>query len=154
MKTIKIDSLVSIAERYLSDEVGLQAAATPTAIVISKPTDSEELVGVQYTNGNIDYIPQDVIEELSKPIIYYSNGEQVNVQPKRKHFSLKELQEIVGGSIELVSIDSETTMIINEEGKLDNLPYNIIATNVAKKALFKNDYICGNALVCSPKLIK
>ena len=39
-------------------------------------------------------------------------------------FTLRELQQYVGGSIELITMDDGTLMFINEEGKLLNLPYN------------------------------
>ena len=52
---------VKIEDFYINDEVGQRATATKTAIILSEPSDSEELVMVQYTNGAIDYVPQDVI---------------------------------------------------------------------------------------------
>ena len=39
-------------------------------------------------------------------------------------FTLKEMQAIVGGNIELVELDEKTTMVVNEEGKLLGMPYN------------------------------
>lgn len=38
--------------------------------------------------------------------------------------TLKALQEQVGGPIEAVGITNRTTLIVNENGKLDGLPYN------------------------------
>ena len=61
---IKEGKKVEIADYYIKDEVGQRAKATPTAIILSEPSDDEELVMVQYTNGSIDYVPQDVIEVL------------------------------------------------------------------------------------------
>jgi len=46
-------------------------------------------------------------------------GKKENIEPKdEKVFSLKELQEAVGGYIELVSIDDGKLMVVDEEGKL------------------------------------
>ena len=39
-------------------------------------------------------------------------------------------QELVGGYIEVVTIDSDTVMIVNEEGVLQNLAYNCEAWGV------------------------
>lgn len=39
-------------------------------------------------------------------------------------------QELVGGPIEVVTIDSDTVMIVNEEGVLQNLAYNCEAWGV------------------------
>jgi len=38
--------------------------------------------------------------------------------------TLKALQEQVGGPIEAVAITNRTTLIVNENGKLEGLPYN------------------------------
>ncbi|MDR1182676.1 MAG: DUF3846 domain-containing protein, partial [Bacteroidales bacterium] len=57
--------------------------------------------------------------------IYRTDGETKAVTPEnRKHFSLKELQHIVGGYIENIYLNDGTIMVLNEEGKLENLPLN------------------------------
>ena len=58
----KLKQEVSIADRYLNDEVGIIANATKNARILSLPSDDEELVMVQYENKIIDYVPQDIIE--------------------------------------------------------------------------------------------
>ena len=52
--------------------------------------------------------------------------------------SLESLQSIVGGYIEAIRFN-EYLLICNEEGKLKNLPANI---------LYRNDIIVGNIIVC------
>ncbi len=37
---------------------------------------------------------------------------------------------------------------MNEDGKIEGLPMNHKATELAAKRLFKGDYIVGNVLVC------
>jgi len=60
-------------------------------------------------------------------------------------FSLAELQAFVGGYIEAVYLPGGVVMLVNEEGKLEGLPYNEPAT-----ALYgAGDPIAGNAIVCS-----
>jgi hypothetical protein len=44
-------------------------------------------------------------------------------------------------------------MVVNEEGKLDELPLNVRATEIIRK-YDSIDTIVGNALVCPSKLIK
>ena len=47
-----------------------------------------------------------------------SNGEETNVLPKNKtDFKLVELQNYVGGLIEIVKTNDGRTMVINEKGK-------------------------------------
>ena len=75
----------------------------------------------------------------------------VEVQPKNgKKFSLKELQEYVAGYIELIELPiTNEYMIINEEGKIMNLPENRFATAIVndQKVIMPHDYIAGDALI-------
>lgn len=72
-----------------------------------------------------------------------TDGIVQEVQPKNgETFSLKELQEFVGGYIELVTLPDDLVLVVNEEGLLHNLPYNGLA-----KLMFQRDLV-GNILVC------
>lgn len=46
-------------------------------------------------------------------------------------------------------------MVVNEEGKLLNMPFNSEATDIARqhKAIYPNDMIVGNALVAQESMI-
>lgn len=66
-------------------------------------------------------------------------------------FTLDELQGFVGGYIEIVWLNDGRCMIVNEEGKLDNLKFNTVATKLYNK---NSDHIVGNVLVSDPKYIK
>lgn len=72
----------------------------------------------------------------------------VEVQPKNgTDFTLEELQEFVGGFIEVIPAREEGfILVINEEGKLNGLPYNGRATDLADIYLW--DCIVGDALLC------
>ena len=73
-----------------------------------------------------------------------TNGEITNVTPKNgTDYKYEELKEFVGGYIEIVPINDHEIMVVNEEGKLNNLPVNHIAS-----LLYKYDTICSNVLVC------
>lgn len=70
-------------------------------------------------------------------------------------FTLKEMQSIVGGLIQLVELDDKRTMVMNEEGKLGGLPLNIEATKVFHMYYpGSRDFIVGNVLVCSNNQIR
>lgn len=65
---------------------------------------------------------------------------------------LKTLQEAVGGFVERVCISKHRLkgldLWLNEEGKLDGLPLNPMATNLSE--VWKHgDFIVGNVLVCA-----
>lgn len=60
--------------------------------------------------------------------------DMVEVAPaKGNAFRLEELQKFVGGYIEAVYLRDGRVMWLNEEGKLDGLPYNAIATDMARR---------------------
>lgn len=71
-------------------------------------------------------------------------------EPERegKYYTLEQMQEIVGGYIEMISLPDGRHMILNEEGKLTSLPVNLIATTLAEGVLGGMDYIAGDVLVC------
>jgi len=65
--------------------------------------------------------------------IYYPDGTSEERQPANGYnFVLAELQEIVGGYIEIVPCkDKQHILVINEEGKLEGLPINVKASELA-----------------------
>ena len=67
-------------------------------------------------------------------IILETSKEQGYIQHYPESITLKEMQDIVGGLIELLPIGNEEFMVINEEGLLLNLPVN----KLAKEYLLKN----------------
>lgn len=77
-----------------------------------------------------------------------STGEEIIVSPtKGKHFTLKELQSYVGGYIETLPVATSQLMVVNEEGKLLNLPINKRATEIAIENCVI-DVIVGDVLIC------
>lgn len=78
-----------------------------------------------------------------------TNGETIDVQPKNgTDYSLDELQGFVGGYIEIIGIDAKSIMVVNEEGRLNNLPVNEHASFLARMS------IVGDVLVCLSKELK
>lgn len=80
-------------------------------------------------------------------------GEMKPVSPKNgKDFDLNELQEIVGGRIEIIypKMMQGYILVIHEEGKLEGMAPNLIATG-----LFGNeDVVVGDVLFCESDLVK
>lgn len=69
----------------------------------------------------------------------------VNEKPEIKDIyagpkSLKNLQDLVGGYIELVHLPENIIMVCNEEGKMMNLPVNFV---------LRGDRIAGNVIFLS-----
>ena len=86
-------------------------------------------------------------------VIIMADGLLKKVDPANgTDFSLNELNEIVDGYIEVLHI-GDKLLVCNEEGKLNNLPYNAKATRLINAAGIK-DYIVGNVLFCDKDKIK
>lgn len=87
--------------------------------------------------------------------LYLVDGTIEDVSPKNgKGFSLEELKGFVKGWVETVRIDKDRIMVINEDGKLDSLDFNVNATAIFRKYYGDDDFIAGNALVCKITEIK
>ena len=66
MTKFKEGVTVSVDECYLNDEVTQGCDTSKTAIVFAEPSDNEALVGIQYQSGTLDYVPQSILEVLTK----------------------------------------------------------------------------------------
>lgn len=77
------------------------------------------------------------------------NGRTKAIKPKGKHFTLKELQEVVGGYVEIIcSQFCEYYYVVNEEAKIRNYPLNEICD------YFFEDELYGDVLLTPIKFIK
>jgi hypothetical protein len=82
-----------------------------------------------------------------------TTGEEIEVFPKNKtDFQLTELQKIVGGLIEIIKTKDGKTMVINEEGKINDLPINQKASELYQYNKF--DFIAGDVLICQSNEIR
>lgn len=90
-----------------------------------------------------------------KAKIYKADGTIIdNIVPENgTDFQLGELQKIVGGYIEIVSLLDNEIMVINEEGKLSDLPINENATEIYNEVDGFYDYIAGDVLVCDSNMV-
>ena len=83
-----------------------------------------------------------------------TDGLHKNVEPSNgEDFSLEELRGFAGGHIEMVRLSKSQVMVVNEEGKVNDLPENQYATMLVNIAGIR-DVIVGNVLVCDITKIK
>ena len=75
--------------------------------------------------------------------------------------SLEDLQKAVEGYIEIVDLpkgdlttNKKLIMVLNEEGKINQLPVNLIATQIWIKNYGRTDVIVGNVVICKRSDIK
>lgn len=88
-------------------------------------------------------------------IIIHSDGALTAVKPKDlKKFTLEELQNFVGGYIQIINLPANKLLVVNEEGRLYKLPVNEKATALAQycNAILPIDYIVGDAVLIQSKL--
>lgn len=92
-----------------------------------------------------------------KPFVFQIDGQMTQHSPENgKHYTLEELQKLVGGYIQMITLPEDMVMVINEEGKMNRLPLNTRATELAvlSGSIYPNDFIVGVALICPRRLIK
>ena len=72
-----------------------------------------------------------------------TDGKSEDVSPaNNRSFSLEELQKLVGGYIELIRLPlDKSTMVVNEEGLLHDLPFNSLASSIAGR------HVVGNVVI-------
>jgi hypothetical protein len=78
-------------------------------------------------------------------LILRSNGEREDIEPQGENetLTLEQLQQIVGGFIEAIKVPHcHNVLIVNEEGKFQNLPINVQASKLAQRE------IVGDAVIC------
>lgn len=75
---------------------------------------------------------------------------------KPKNITLKELQNIVNGYIEVITLPDNGIMIVNEEGAINGSKYNELATTILKYEYNTTSIsnIYGDVLICNSKLIR
>jgi hypothetical protein len=89
-----------------------------------------------------------------KAKIYKADGTIIDIVPENgTDFQLEELQRIVGGYIEIIGLFDNEIMVVNEEGKLADLPINENATELYNEADDFYDYIVGDVLVCDSSMV-
>lgn len=93
--------------------------------------------------------------ESNQDLIIKSNGETIPVEPFDGNvYTLRELQHIVGGFVEIIQLKNGTIMVLNELGKIDGLPYNKVATEMYRDNYRGSyDYIVGDVLICDNKRV-
>ena len=93
--------------------------------------------------------------ETKSAKIIYPDKDSKDYTPKNgTTFELEEMQEIVGGYIEVIRLNDGRLIIVNEEGLLQGLPVNIEATNILRRDHSTTQYVVGTAIVCDGDMVE
>ena len=86
---------------------------------------------------------------------YYTMYDVTEMKPKNgKSFTYDEMRAFVGGMVEIVPLPNGQSIIVNEEGKLNGLPKNELATDFWKKQYPIEKYPDNNdELIVGPALV-
>lgn len=86
----------------------------------------------------------------TKATLYKIDGskEPLTLNPKTR---LEALQKLVDGYIEVIHINGND-VVLNEEGRLLNLPINPLSYEVGKNSIWENEIFRGNIIVIEGRL--
>ena len=91
-----------------------------------------------------------------QPVLITSDGTVTPITPENgKSFNLKEMQAHVGGNIEIYPMPQakraiKRIMIMNEEGRLHDLPKNVVAS----AAFGPTGHIVGDIIICPSRMVR
>ena len=91
---------------------------------------------------------------MGNSIYLNSDGGFIEVKPKGEKFTLAELQQLVGGNIQIVYMedDDNRVMVVNEDGLIKRLPFNesaswLLGMYVGERGRNNPALIRGNVLI-------
>lgn len=100
-------------------------------------------------------IPMRIYESISDPktaILFTQDGTVMSVKPKDEYFTLKELQSLVGGLIELYPLRVNNHLVVcNEEGMILNLRLNSIFRKYTNISLVGDVLLCPESIFEEPE---
>lgn len=74
----KVGQKVRVADYYLKDEVAQHINSSSIATINSEPSDDEELVCIAYKGGEMDFVPQEILEVINGTWIIYDRNHMMN----------------------------------------------------------------------------
>ena len=93
------------------------------------------------------------MSKLAKGVVITAEGSVTLKYFNDEKPTLEEMQKIVGGHIEFIRFNATETMIVNEEGLLNDLPLNKSAINYLYEYSVDDYQIVGDVLVIDSSLI-
>ena len=129
----------------ICDDISEPAKLTTAPIV--EDADAEEI--------KTEEPQQEEKTPLKSVTVYNADGsKEEHILWNNYKLQMEEMQEIVGGYFEYVSLSDGRLIIVNEEGLRQGLPVNIEATNILRRDHSTTQYIVGNAIVCDSDMFE
>ena len=91
--------------------------------------------------------------ELAKAMLIKADGTVATHYFGGKMPTLKEMQNLVGGNIELVRFSNSETMVVDEEGMQKHKPVNAAAISFLSRNNLAGSFIVGDVFVISNKFL-
>jgi len=85
-------------------------------------------------------------------VLFLADGGIKEIIFEGLHVTLEEMQKCVGGYVEFVYLEDDLVLVVNEEGLINNLPHNEIATKIL--SLEGKANIVGDVLLIGTNFIK
>jgi hypothetical protein len=85
-------------------------------------------------------------------VLFLADGGIKEIIFEGLHVTLEEMQKCVGGYVEFVYLEGDLVLVVNEEGLINNLPHNEIATKIL--SLEGKANIVGDVLLIGTNFIK
>ena len=89
--------------------------------------------------------------EFAKGLVISSSMNIEEREFSKPKITLSEMQKIVNGYVEFVYLPENKIMVVNEEGKINSLPINFIATEKYWSSI--QEVIVGDVLIIDQKYI-
>lgn len=85
-------------------------------------------------------------------VLFLADGSIKKIIFEGLHVTLEEMQKCVGGYVQFVYLEDDLVLVVNEEGLINNLPHNEIATKILSPLDKAN--IVGDVLLIGTNFIK
>ena len=149
-KLIRAGIRVAICDDISEPVMLKRRGSDETTAPIVEDADAEEIKGEEPRQEE-----EEQPTEIKTAKIVYPDKDSEDYTPKNgTTFELEEMQEIVGGYIEIIRLNDGRMIIVDEEGKSKNKAVNIPATNILRRDHYTTDYIVGTAIVCDADMVE
>ena len=86
-------------------------------------------------------------EEMQNAKLQNAKSQSCKIHIIKRDIELEEMQKLVGGLIEIATLENGDTLVFDEEGKLKEKPINEEATILYRNNFITDDFIVGDVII-------